>query len=68
MYAMTNTCLGFAFPIGQVAQFIANLAPLHWTIVKHIFCYIEATKNMGILYIKAKVVSVFVCVTRRSVF
>ncbi len=50
MYAMTNTCLGFVFPIRQVAQFLANLAPLHWTIVKRIFRYIQATKNMRIKY------------------
>jgi len=50
MYAMINTCLDLVFPIMQVVQFMANPRLTHWIIVKHIFHYKQATKDMGIIY------------------
>jgi len=50
MYAMTSTRPNLIFSIGQVAQFMANPRLVHWIIVKHIFHYIQATKDIGIKY------------------
>jgi hypothetical protein len=33
---------------GKIVQFIANPKLVHWTTIKHIFHYIQATKDMGI--------------------
>jgi hypothetical protein len=49
MYAMINSHLDLVFPVMQVVQFMANLRLVHWIAVKHIFCYIRATKDMGII-------------------
>jgi hypothetical protein len=50
MYAMINTHLDLVFLVVQVAQFMANPILAHWIIVKHIFRYIQTTKDMGIIY------------------
>jgi len=50
MYGMTSIHPNLAFLVGQVVQFMENLGLAHWTIVKCIFCYIKATKDMGIKY------------------
>ncbi len=43
-------CLDLAFLARQIAQFIADTKLVHWTTIKHIFHYIQATKDMGIKY------------------
>jgi hypothetical protein len=50
MYVMTSVRPNLVFPIRQVVQFMANLGLVHSTVVKHIFCYIKATKDIGIKY------------------
>jgi hypothetical protein len=50
MYAMTSICPDLAFLARKIAQFIANTKLVHWTTIKHIFHYIQATKDMGIKY------------------
>jgi len=50
MYVMTSARPNLFFLVGQVAQFMANPRLVHWTIVKHIFCYIQSTKDIGIKY------------------
>lgn len=50
MYAMINIHLNLVFAVVQVAQFMTNPILAHWIAIKHIFCYIQATKDMGIIY------------------
>jgi len=50
MYVMINIHLDLVFPMVQVVQFMANPILAHWIAIKHIFRYIQATKDMGTIY------------------
>ncbi len=47
---MVSICPDLAFLARQIVQFIANPKLVHWTKIKHIFHYIQATEDMGIKY------------------
>src|SRR6266545_2727184 len=44
------TCLDIAFAINKLAQYTSNPKPLHWTAVKHIFCYLKYTQHHALTY------------------
>lgn len=50
MYAMTSIHFNLVSLVWQVVQFMAYLGLIHWITINHIFYYIQAMKDMGIIY------------------
>lgn len=54
MWAMVYTRPDLAYVVGQVAKFMSNPSPTHWTIVQQIFKYLKGTLSKEITYKKYK--------------
>src|SRR4029453_18521445 len=52
MYAAVGTRPDIAFAVQALSQFLNNPGPTHWTAVKHVFRYLNGTRNLGIVYRK----------------
>ncbi|UYV60351.1 hypothetical protein LAZ67_1000907 [Cordylochernes scorpioides] len=50
MYLVTGTRPDIAYAVSRVSQFMNSPGPSHWTVVKKIFGYLKATKNIGICF------------------
>ena len=50
MYAAIGTRPDIAFAIQMLSQFTSNPNPTHWTAVKHVFCYLNGSCDLGIIY------------------
>ena len=50
MYAAIGTRPDIAYAIQSLSQFSHNLSSEHWHAVKHLFRYLQGTKDMGIMY------------------
>jgi len=50
MYAATGTRPDIAFAVQHLSQFSSNPSPAHWTAIKRVLCYLNGTKNLGIIY------------------
>jgi hypothetical protein len=50
IYAMTSTRPDICHVVGLVSRYQSNLGKTHWKAVKHIFRYLQGTKNMGLFF------------------
>ena len=50
MYAAIATRPDIAFAVNCLAQFSSKPSKTHWDAVGKVFCYLNQTKNLGILY------------------
>ncbi len=44
---MTCTRPNIAFVVTSVFQHLIKIRPLHWSIIKGLFCYLKGTQNMA---------------------
>jgi hypothetical protein len=47
---MTSTRPDICHVVGLVSRYQSNLGKTHWKAVKHIFRYLQGTKNMGLCF------------------
>jgi hypothetical protein len=50
MYLGLTTCLDISNAIGILSHFFANPGPAYWKVVKHLFCYLQGTKDLQLVY------------------
>jgi hypothetical protein len=50
MYAAIGTRPDISFAVQHLSQFLLNPGPEHWTAVKQVFCYLNGTKDLGIIF------------------
>ena len=50
LYLSTKTRPDIAFAVSCVARFCANPPKDHWTAVKRILCYLNGSRQLGLLY------------------
>jgi hypothetical protein len=50
---LAHTGPDLAFSINKVCQYLKSPTSIHWTVVKHISCYLKSTISMGILIRKS---------------
>ena len=50
MYLITATRPDLAFPIGQLARYMANPDKNHFKALQQIWCYIQGTRDLGLTY------------------
>jgi hypothetical protein len=50
MYAAFATHPNITFAVNMLSQFNKNPTQVHWNAVKHIFKYLQGTKDLGITY------------------
>ena len=50
MYAAIRTRPDISFAVQTLSQFMSNPGPAHWTAVKHVFRYLNGTRELGIIY------------------
>ena len=50
MYAMICTRPDFFYVVGIISRYQSNPGPLHWAAVKHIFKFLQGTKNHVLEY------------------
>ncbi|GJX60018.1 hypothetical protein Tco_0291408 [Tanacetum coccineum] len=52
MYLASNTRLDIAFSVNLLARYSSEPTRQHWNGIKHIFCYLFGTRDMGLFYQK----------------
>ena len=52
MYAAIGTWPDISFAVQTLSQFMSNPGPAHWSAVKHVFRYLNGTRDLGIIYHK----------------
>jgi hypothetical protein len=50
MYAMIETRPDIAFAVSTISQFASNPNEEHWKALKHLFCYLQGSLELGISY------------------
>ena len=50
MYAAITTHPNITYAVNMLSQFNVKLSCAHWNAVKHVFCYLQGTKTLGITY------------------
>lgn len=50
MYAMIGTCLDIAYVTGFLGRYSAAPRNCHWIMVKHVLCYLQATRDMELRF------------------
>ena len=50
LYLAIATHPDIVFPIGILSQFMDNLGQVHWQGVKHVFRYLDGTRNLALVY------------------
>ena len=50
MYVAIGTQPDIAYTVQHLSQFTSNLSPAHWSAIKHMFRYLNGTRNHGIMY------------------
>ena len=50
MYAAIGTWPDIAYAVQHLSQFTSNLSPTHWSVIKHIFQYLNGTHEYEITY------------------
>ena len=50
MYAMLCTRPDICFAVGMVSRYQSNPGPVHWVTVKHIFKFLQGTKDYMLEY------------------
>ncbi|KAJ1304115.1 hypothetical protein OPQ81_008517 [Rhizoctonia solani] len=50
MYAMTSTHPDIAYAVSLLAQHTTKPSDEHWKAVKHVFRYLQGTRDLGITY------------------
>ncbi|KIK72109.1 hypothetical protein PAXRUDRAFT_22391 [Paxillus rubicundulus Ve08.2h10] len=55
MYLMLGTCPDIAYAVGMLSWFSTAPKQMHWEVAKHIFRYIQATKDMELCFDGSKV-------------
>src|ERR1700733_12648532 len=50
IYLSQCTCPDIAYAVGTLAKFSSNPAPIHWKAVKHVFRYLQGTKDYELVY------------------
>jgi hypothetical protein len=50
MYLALTTRPDISNAVGILSRFSANPGPMHWKAVKHLFCYLQGTKDLKLVY------------------
>jgi len=50
MYPMIETRPDIAFVMSTLARFLSNSSSDHWAALKRVFCYLNGTRDLGIVY------------------
>ena len=50
MYASIGARPNIAFTVQTLSQFMSNPNLSHWTAMKHVFRYLNGTRDLGIIY------------------
>jgi hypothetical protein len=50
MWAAVGTRPDIAFPVGILSKFLDNPGLVHWEAVKHVFRYLQGTKDLRLTY------------------
>jgi hypothetical protein len=50
MYLSTHTCPDVTFVVNLLARYKSCRARRHWNCIKHILCYLQGTKDMGLYF------------------
>jgi len=50
MYLATNTRPDISYAVGVLARFNSNPGMAHWKAIKHLFCYLQGTKDKKLVY------------------
>ena len=59
-YLAQSTRPDIAYAVGTLARYNSNPAPIHWKAVKHVFRYLQGTKNYELVYKPTKEEELFI--------